>query len=89
MFEINANNIVTILTIVFCSGGTIMYLRTALDGLLSSFSEFKKDTKDEIKILTQKIEQHNNFGLQLTEIKTRLNSLEKRLESMEHTSARH
>ena len=33
---------------------------------------------DDIKKLENKVEQHNNFGLQLAEIKTRVGILEKR-----------
>lgn len=83
MFEISTSNIITIFTIVFCSGGTIAFLRTALKGLKDSFFEFKNDTKNDIKVLTQKIEQHNSFGLQLVEIKTNLLNLERRIDAMD------
>ena len=79
--ELNLSNIITILTIVFTSGGTLMYIRTALEGLQTSFADLKKDTKDDISNLSKKIEQHNNFGLQLVEIKTRLIALEKHIDN--------
>lgn len=37
-----------------------------------------KSLKEEVKELSQKVEQHNNFGLQLAELKTRVTNLERR-----------
>lgn len=38
----------------------------------------KKETKEEINKLASKVEQHNNFGLQLARLETRVEILERR-----------
>lgn len=40
--------------------------------------ERDKSMKAELEKLTQKVEQHNNFGLQLARLETRVDILEKR-----------
>ena len=41
--------------------------------------ERDKNMKEQLEKLASKVEAHNNFGLQLAELKTRIDILEKRL----------
>lgn len=41
--------------------------------------ERDKNMKEQLERLTQKVEAHNNFGLQLAELKTRVEILERKI----------
>lgn len=45
---------------------------------LAVLEERDKSMKDELSKLTNKVEAHNNFGLQLAKLETRVDILEKR-----------
>lgn len=59
--------LLTICSIVFGFGSTIMFLKQSVSTL-----------KDDIKKLADKVEQHNNFGLKIAKMETRLDILERK-----------
>lgn len=57
---------ITLGSLIFGFGGTVMYLKEAV-----------KSLKEDLQKLTSKVEAHNNFGLKIARLETRIEMLEK------------
>ena len=57
---------ITLGSVIFGFGGTVMYLKEAV-----------KSLKEDLRKLTSKVEAHNNFGLKIARLETRIEMLEK------------
>ena len=57
---------ITLGSLIFGFGGTVMYLKESV-----------KSLKEDLYKLTSKVEAHNNFGLKIARLETRIEMLEK------------
>ena len=69
MKEINANLILTIVSIILSAGMTMGYIKTSMSHM-----------ERQLASLTDKVEKHNNYGLRIVELETKIIMLEKQLE---------
>lgn len=68
MEKIDIKLLVTIFSIVLSAGTTIGYIKASMGNM---------DAR--IVMLTTKVEQHNNFGLRLVELETKVRMLEQQI----------
>lgn len=70
MKDLNLNFIITVASIILSAGTTIGYIKTTMGTM-----------ETQLVRLTEKVERHNNFGLRIVELETKVQMLEKQLEN--------
>lgn len=69
MKDINTNLLITIASIILSAGTTIGYIKASMGNMEHQMSS-----------LADKVERHNNYGLRIVELETKIAMLEKQLE---------
>ena len=69
MQKINYSLIITIVSIILSAGTTIGYIKATM-----------RNMQEQLIKLTNKVEAHNNYGLRIVELETKVAMLEKQAE---------
>lgn len=68
--------IATIITVIYQNNKTNALLEERMKQTNIRLEERDKNMKEELERLSNKVESHNNFGLQLAKLETRVDALE-------------
>lgn len=69
MQKVNYSLIITIASIILSAGTTIGYIKATMGNM-----------QEQLVKLTNKVETHNNYGLRIVELETKIAMLEKQME---------